>query len=256
MSNLDPVIVRREGQVLSVRLNRPEVSNAMDPALLSALSDAFVEATSCGARCLLISAEGQNFCAGADLKAASKAPEQMALRKAFHPVLLGLMSLEIPVVAAVQGSAAGGGLGLALAADIRIMSETARFVPAWVKIGFAPDLGVSWFAPRLLGASRAFDWLTSGRAMSAAEAEALGLASQVVSADVLFETALQRAQMLADQPGLAAPLTKSLISGAFSHGLADQLEAEARAMDKAVAAPGREEAVKARMDRFAKGNAS
>ena len=252
MSETDTVRVDQIGHVLSVRLNRPDVSNALNPSALEGLSHAFQKAKSGDVRCVLISSEGENFCAGADLKAGAEAPERMSLRGVFHPLMLELSSLKIPVVAAVQGAAAGGGLSLALAADIRIVASNARFVPGWVQIGFTPDFGASWFLSRLLNPAQAFDWLTTGRPMPAEEAKSLGLVSQVVDADSLYDKALAHAELLAEQPGLAVPLTKVLMAEAGRRNLADQLEVEVQIFEKAYMAPGREEAVKARWSKFSK----
>jgi 2-(1,2-epoxy-1,2-dihydrophenyl)acetyl-CoA isomerase len=201
---------------------------------------------------VVLTGAGTNFCAGADLGAARDRPEQMSLRRAFHPPLLALASLAKPVVAAVNGAAAGGGLGFALAADIRILSETARLVPAWVQIGLVPDVGASWFATRILGEARTFDWFSLGAPMSAQRALELGLASELVPESELVDRALARAKALADQPGDAVPLTKALLAQARTNGLADQLEAEVRVQALAHRAPGRTEQVAARMARFAK----
>lgn len=252
MSETDVVRIEEIGQVLSVRLNRPHVFNALNPPALEELSRAFEMAKSGDFRCLVISSEGENFCAGADLKAGAETPERMSLRGVFHPIMLALNSLEIPVIAAVQGAAAGGGLSLALAADVRIIASNARFVPAWVQIGFTPDFGASWFLSRLLNKAQVFDLLTTGRPILAEEAKSLGLASRVVDADRLYDTALSHATLLAEQPGLAVPLTKALIAEAGQRNLADQLEAELKTFEKAYMAPGREEAVSARWSKFSK----
>lgn len=247
-----PVRSEWRGAVLLVTLNRPHVSNALDPAMLQALTRACIEAADDKCRAVVFTGAGRNFCAGADLKAASASPERMDLRHAFHPPLLALAALEKPVIAAINGAAAGGGLGLALAADIRVMAADARLVPAWVQIGLAPDLGSSWFVTRLVGEARAFDWFSSGDAMSAQRAVEWGLASEVVAPDAILSRALERAEKLAAQPGLAVPLTKASIARARGASLAEQLETEARLQKLAHKAPGRTEQVAARMKSFAK----
>ncbi len=251
-ANAAPVLSEWQGDVLLVTLNRPHVSNAMDPAMLQALSRVCIEAADDKCRAVVLTGAGRNFCAGADLAAASANPDQMNLRRAFHPPLLALAALEKPVIAAINGAAAGGGLGLAFAADIRIMAEGARLVPAWVQIGLAPDLGASWFATRLLGEARTFDWFSSGDAVSSDRALAWGLTSEVAPADQLVARALERARKLAAQPGLAVPLTKMLLAQARGASLAEQLETEIRTQKDAHRAPGRTEQVVARMASFAK----
>lgn len=247
-----PVLSEWRGVVMLVTLNRPRASNAMNPAMLRELSRVWAEASEEKCRAVVITGAGRNFCAGADLAAATANSEEMSLRRAFHPQLLAFAALNKPVIAAINGAAAGGGLSLALAADIRIMAEDARLVPAWVQIGLAPDLGASWFAPRLLGEARTFEWFASGEAMSAERAVAFGVASKTAPPDSVVECALERAQMLASQPGNAVALTKKALAEARGAKLADQLETEIGLQQLAHQAPNRREQVAARMARFAK----
>src|SRR5690606_29761041 len=132
-------------------------------------------------------------------------------------------ALDKPVIAAINGAAAGAGLSLACAADIQIASPDARFVPAFVDIGLVPDAGGSFFIIRLLGYSKAFRWLASNQRLNADEALAMGLVSEVVPTDELIDHALRLARLLAEKPGAAVGLTKRLIAQASSQGLADQL---------------------------------
>ena len=246
------VLTKWHDRVLLVTLNRPTRSNAFNPALLRGLAAAWSEAAEDRCRAVVVTGSGKNFCAGADLDATVKEPESMGLRSHMHPQYLQLDALEKPVIAAVNGAAAGGGLGMALAADIRICADTARFVPAFVQIGLVPDMGASYHAPRLLGASRAFDWFTSGRPMPAQEAYDLGIVSEIVPLDQLVSRALERARLLAEQPGNSVALTKALFALSRNNGLVDQLETEARFQARAFAAPGLTEQVAARMASFAK----
>lgn len=252
-SDLQPVLTSWRDQVLLITLNRPAASNACTPELLRALSAALDVASDEDCRAVVLTGAGANFCAGADLAVAQERGDEMNLRRAFHPPLLALAALQKPVIAAINGAAAGGGLGFALAADLRLMAQNARLVPAWVQIGLVPDVGASWFATRALGETRTFEWFATGVPMSAARAVDFGLASEAVAPEGLVERALERAQQLAGQPGLAVPLTKSLLAQARSNGLADQLEAEVRMQALAHLAPGRNEQVAARMARFIKG---
>lgn len=246
------IIIERHGAVLLVTLNRPDKANALNPALLAGLDRAWDEAEDESCRAVVIAAAGKNFCAGGDLAAGRAEPDAMDLRRAFHPRLLRLAALAKPVVAAINGAVAGAGLGLALAADIRILAEDARMVPAWVQIGLVPDFGASWFAARLIGEARTFEWFATGRVMPAAEALSIGLASEIVSPAVLVDRALELAQALAAQPGNAVALTKRLLAQVQRHGLAEQLEAEAAASAAAHRAPDREKQVAARLASFAK----
>ena len=142
--------------------------------------------------------------------------------------MLAIRALEKPVIAAVNGPAAGGGLSLALACDARIAADSAVFVPAFSGIGLSPDAGATWLAGRLLGAGRAFEWLTTGRRLSAAEALQWGLVSEVVRDDELYERAAEVAQLFAAMPTRAVWETKRLLDAAATATLEQQLEDEAR----------------------------
>jgi 2-(1,2-epoxy-1,2-dihydrophenyl)acetyl-CoA isomerase len=250
------ILTEWHDNVLLVTLNRPSVSNGLNPALLQAFSKVWVEAEAERCRVVVLTGAGRNFCGGADLSAQRQNTGASELRDVFHPSYLAMAACCKPIIAAINGAAAGGGLGLALASDIRIAAEDARLVPGWVQIGLVPDLGASWYAPRLIGEGRAFAWFASGRAMPAAEAHAIGLVSELVAPENLVETALARARALAEQPGEAVALTKRLLAASRGNGLADQLEAEIRLQDVALAAPSRAAQVAARMARFAKAKAA
>jgi 2-(1,2-epoxy-1,2-dihydrophenyl)acetyl-CoA isomerase len=234
------VLTERQGAVLLVTLNRPEQLNALNPELLGALAETWHDAGDPEIRAVVVTGAGRGFCAGADLHgfAGSRHPGSGGMRHTFHPHILGLANLAKPVIAAVNGTAAGAGLSVALAADVRMCSETARFVPAFAKIGLGPDCGASYFLPRIVGYPRAFEWLASARPLSAAEALAWGLVNRVVASESLLVEALELATQMADMPGLAVAVTKRLLAHP-SASLAEQLEREAAAQVEAAAAPGR-----------------
>jgi 2-(1,2-epoxy-1,2-dihydrophenyl)acetyl-CoA isomerase len=249
----EPVLLTAwHGGVMLVTFNRPAVSNGLNIALLQAFSKLWADAAAEQCRAVVLTGAGRNFCGGADLSTPRPNGVAAELREAFHPPYLAMAACQKPIIAAINGAAAGGGLGLALAADIRIAAEDARLVPGWVQIGLVPDLGGSWFAQRLIGEARAFEWFATGRQMPASEALAIGLVNEVVPAESLVAAALRRAQTLAEQPGNAVTLTKRLLAQARGNGLADQLEAEIKYQELAIAAPRRTEQVAARMARFAK----
>ena len=238
------VNTERDGAVLVVTLNRPDAMNAINRAVLDQFSGAWMEAAEPDVRAVVITGSGRGFCAGADLKGggAGQDPATSGLRHTYNTHVLGLAALDKPVIAAVNGAAAGAGLSLACAADIRIASEAAKFVPAFARIGLIPDAGGSYFIPRILGYSRAFEWLCTARPLSAQEALTWGLVSEVVAPDALMGRAMELAQQLAGMPGLALSLTKKLLVRSASAALAEQLEDEARAQPVAMTAPGRAEA--------------
>jgi 2-(1,2-epoxy-1,2-dihydrophenyl)acetyl-CoA isomerase len=250
------VVIRWDGDVLVVMLNRPAVSNALDAAVLRDLTQAFAIAAQDRCRAVVLCGAGRNFCAGADIAAYRADPAAMQLATAFHPPLRALAALRQPVVAALNGAVAGGGLGFALQADIRIMGRSARLHPAWVKIGLAPDLGASWVLPRLIGPARAFEWLATGDPMDAARAVAIGLAGQVVEDAALIDTAIALAHRLAAQPPRALAFTKQLLRDSYARDLDAQIDEEARVQSVVNADTTRNGAVDAQIAKYAKGRRS
>src|SRR5947208_4849519 len=169
----------RDGSVLTITLNRPDVLNALNGAMHKALAAALKEARDAEVRAVVLTGAGRGFCVGQDLTEFQEAAGDIAgrLRETYHPNVRAIRALEKPVFAAVNGAAAGAGLSLACACDIRIAADAASFVPAFVSIGLVPDSGGSFFIGRLLGPARAFEWMGSGRRLTAAEAHGWGLVS-------------------------------------------------------------------------------
>jgi 2-(1,2-epoxy-1,2-dihydrophenyl)acetyl-CoA isomerase len=218
-----------DGSVLTITLNRPDVLNAFGRAMQEEFRAALREAREPAVRAVVLTGAGRGFCVGQDLKefqAGEDIPEQ--LRTIYNPNVRALHTLEKPVVAAVNGATAGGGLGLALACDIRVASDGATFVPAFINIALVPDMGGTFFAARILGYPRAFEWLCSGRRLSAAEAHAWGLVSEVVGADQVLARAREIAAELAVLPTRAIGMTKRLLQHAHTASIGEQLELEAQ----------------------------
>ena len=194
----------RDGGVLTITLNRPEKLNAFTAELHRRLVGAFKEARADDVRAVVVTGAGRGFCVGQDLNEFGEDARDIAgrLREHYHPTIRAVRELEKPVLAAVNGAAAGAGLSFACACDLRLAAESATFVPAFVNIGLVPDSGGTFFVTRLLGAPRAFEWMTSGRRLSAREALDWGLVSEVVPDDGLAERAAEWAQELAAMPTL------------------------------------------------------
>ena len=220
----------REGGVLTITLNRPDVLNAFNADLHRALAAALKEARADDVRAVVITGAGRGFCVGQDLTEFREAPGDIGerLRGNYHPNILAIRALEKPVIAAVNGPAAGAGLSLACACDLRLASDGATFVPAFINIGLVPDSGSTYFVRRLLGTARAFEWMTSGRRLTAAEAHAWGLVTEVVEADALQSRAAELATVLAALPTRGIALTKRLFDHAENATLEEQLEWEAQ----------------------------
>ena len=250
----DAVLRERRGDVLLVTLNRPDSLNAINAAMHLALSDAWSEADDPAIRAVVLTGAGRAFCAGADMWEARDPADDghTTLRHSFHPHVLALAALAKPVIAAVNGPAAGSGLSIACAADIRIASTAAKFVPAWGDIGLVPDAGGSYFVTRSLGYSRSFAWLAGGAQWNAQRALDEGLVAEMVAPDALLGRAMALATALADRPGLSVGLTKQLLARAHRASLADQLEAEMIMQDRAIHDPGRTAARARKIEQIAR----
>jgi 2-(1,2-epoxy-1,2-dihydrophenyl)acetyl-CoA isomerase len=220
----------RDGTVLTITLNRPDVLNALNKATHDALAAALKDARDPEVRAVVLTGAGRGFCVGQDLTEFSEAPGDIAdrLRGSYHPNVLAVRALEKPVIASVNGPAAGAGLSFAAACDLRIAADSATFVPAFINIGLVPDSGGTFFIARLLGPARSFEWMTSGRRLTAAEAQTWGLVSEVVDADRLADRTAELAATLAAMPTRAIGMTKRLFDAAPNNTLEEQLELEAQ----------------------------
>jgi 2-(1,2-epoxy-1,2-dihydrophenyl)acetyl-CoA isomerase len=224
------VETQRDDGVLTITLNRPDVLNAFDDAMQEGFRAALEEATGADVRAVVLTGAGRGFCVGQDLNEFKDEAGDIAerLRTTFNPNVLALRSLEKPVIAAVNGAAAGAGLALACACDLRLAASSAMFVPAFINVGLVPDTGASYFVARLLGYARAFEWLCSGRRLSAADAHAWGLVTEVVEDGRLQARAAGVAATFAALPTAAIGMTKRLLERAPLSTLDEQLELEAQ----------------------------
>jgi len=224
----------RDGSVQTITLNRPDKLNAFTLGVHQGLQAALEEARDPEVRAVVITGAGRGFSAGQDLTEFGEAGDVGSmLRATYHVNVMAIRSLEKPVIAAVNGVCAGAGLSLACACDIRLASDAAFFVPGFVGIGLIPDSGGSYFIQRLLGSPRAFEWMTSNRRLTAAEAHAWGLVSEVVEADSFAAQVAERAAELAAAPTRAIALTKRLFDAASTSTLKEQLEREAETQAQA-----------------------
>jgi 2-(1,2-epoxy-1,2-dihydrophenyl)acetyl-CoA isomerase len=185
----DEVLSSRDGAVLTITLNRPDVYNAINRAMHEGLAAALREAADPEVRAVVLTGAGRGFCSGQDLREFSSLPGGVreALEQTYHPNVRAMRALEKPVIGAVNGPVAGAGLSLACACDVRIGSSSATFVPGFIGIGLVPDAGSTWFIHRLLGFTRAFEWMVSNRRLSADDALAWGLVSEVAAEDAFAE---------------------------------------------------------------------
>ncbi|HLE46666.1 MAG TPA: enoyl-CoA hydratase-related protein, partial [Candidatus Thermoplasmatota archaeon] len=215
--------------------NRPDKYNAFDPTFIKAIRDAFEPTVRRNdVEALVLTGAGKAFCAGGDVTAMRGALERNPqklfedLTEHLHPIIAGIRKATKPVVAAINGPTAGGGLGLALACDLRIAAPTASFKPAYSKLGIVPDGGATYFLPRLVGFGIAQRIILRDETVKADEALRVGLVDGIVAADKVVEAAWQAARRLADQPPESFRLTKELLNLSYLPDLEPQLERERR----------------------------
>lgn len=240
----DTVLYEVSDGLATVTINRPEAMNALNVAAKVALRDALRAAADDSAvRAVLLTATGRAFCVGQDLKehvsllaadaADGSGGTMSTVREHYNPVVRTLTEMPKPVVAGVNGVAAGAGLGFALACDYRVVADTASFNTSFAGVALTADSGVSWTLPRLIGQSRAADLLMFPRSISAERAYELGIVNKLVPAADLTAEAATVARTLAEGPTLAyAALKESLAYGA-GHSLAETLEKEGELQNRA-----------------------
>ena len=236
-----PLRLERDGALAVITLDRPDVLNAFDEALTSALALATGEvAADAAVRAVVITGAGRGFSAGQDLRDRSLkvvAGEDLELgnelRRRYHPVIAAIREMRKPVVAAVNGVAAGAGLGIAVACDVRVASSSAVFRAAWTRVGLVPDAGSAYLLPRIVGWGRAMDMILTGDPVSADEALRIGLVTRVWP-DAEFADAWRTyARALADGATEAYALSKDGLSAAWDSDFSSFLELESSLQDRA-----------------------
>ncbi len=228
----------RDG-VAQLTLNRPERRNALNLTLNQELLDGLQQAAADQqVRALLIAGAGKGFCAGADLALfqSQPAPEELyeSIVNSLGPLATTITALPKPVIAAVNGIAAGAGASLALACDLRVMAHDASLLMAFSNVGLVPDGGATWFLARQIGYSRAFEYTAEGDQISAERCLELGLANKVVPAESLLDISLAWALRMAKRPTLALGATKQALHYALQHDLVSTIEYEAQTQKEAV----------------------
>lgn len=222
--------VALQGSVVRIALNRPEVFNAFHRDMALELQRALREAgADARVRAVLLTGEGRAFCSGQDLAEAvdPNGPGlDRILSEHYNPLVLQLRGLRKPVVVAVNGVAAGAGANLALAGDVVLAAQSAKFIQAFSKIGLIPDTGGTLTLPRLAGFAKASAWMMLADAVSAEEAERHGMVYRVVADEALADEAMAVAQKLAAMPTEALALTKEALNATVFHGFDEQLELE------------------------------
>jgi len=237
--------------VRTITLNRPERLNAVNPLLADELPRAIDDAAHDDAvRAVVITGAGRGFCAGLDLSEPPRLPDG-DLRARLDPLawvgrwVLAAVSCEKPIIAAINGAAAGAGFGLALSADIRFIARGARVSAGYVRRGLSPDAGVSYLLPRLIGLARSYDILLTGRDIDADEALRVGLVAAVYEDATFTDDVARYAERLAAGPPIAMALTKRLLASTFDVSLEEQLGRELVAIKTCFASRDVAEAIRA-----------
>ncbi|MFB6819182.1 enoyl-CoA hydratase/isomerase family protein [Streptomyces sp. NPDC056347] len=252
----DSVLCEVSDGLATITINRPDAMNAMNTAAKVALRDALESvAADTAVRAVLLTATGRAFCVGQDLKEhvatlestreAGSGNALSTVKEHYNPIVRAIAGMPKPVVAGVNGVAAGAGFGFALACDYRVVADTASFNTSFAGVALTADSGVSWTLPRLIGPSRAADLLLFPRSISAQDAYELGIVNRLVPAAELAAEAAAVARTLADGPTVAyAALKESLAHGA-DHGLGEALEKEDELQTRAGASEDHTIAVRA-----------
>ena len=224
------LLISHRNNVCEIKLNRPEVFNSFNKAMALALQKALDECEkNDDVRAIVITGEGKAFCAGQDLAEATNpnGPElKMIVKEHYNPIIERIRNIEKPIIAAVNGVAAGAGANIALACDITIAKKSASFIQAFSKIGLIPDSGGTFFLPRIIGAQKALALMMTGDKISAEEAEKMNMIYQAVEDEVFESVVIAFAEKLATMPTRGLGLTKRAVNQSFSNSLSEQLSVE------------------------------
>ncbi|WP_119291810.1 2-(1,2-epoxy-1,2-dihydrophenyl)acetyl-CoA isomerase PaaG [Azohydromonas sediminis] len=226
------VLAATDGAVRTLTLNRPHALNSFTAAMHAELRAALdAAADDVAVRCVVVTGAGRGFCAGQDLNDAGMAGDDVdvgeVIERLYRPLALRVRSMPVPVIAAVNGVAAGAGANFALGCDIVVAARSASFIQAFSKIGLIPDCGGTWLLPHLVGRARALALAMTGDKLSAADAQAMGLIWQCVDDDAFADTVKALAQRLAAMPTKALADTRRAIDTAAQLSYADALRLEA-----------------------------
>jgi enoyl-CoA hydratase/carnithine racemase len=249
----DPVLYERDGHVATITLNRPGNRNSMTPEVMGAFRAAVARARSDGdLRCVVLTGRGRSFCAGADFRAARETdPGALPHERAFasYAPFLDVLDLEVPTLAALNGHAIGGGLGLALVCDLRVANREARYGANFARLGFHSGMAISYLLPRIVGVPNAADLLFTGRLVSGAEAAALGLVHEALAPDQVADAARARADAVAACAPRAVRLMKESLYRGMDWDPRSAAKAEAWAQSATLATEDAREGIRALLEK-------
>jgi enoyl-CoA hydratase/carnithine racemase len=252
---LNTLRIEIDDEIGTLTLNRPDAFNAMSPELIGELTLATgYLADSAPIRALIVTGAGRAFCSGGDINWFQKGIDEEGFdvsadvrrgAEVMHQAIIDLRRIQVPVVAAVNGPAAGAGFSLALACDIRVASEDAFFAPAYGRVGLSPDGGMTYFLPRVLGPTKALELLLDDPNLPAAEALSMGLVTEVVPGDQTMDRARERAAKLAKLAPHYVKMAKSLVGVSLENGIADHLQLERHGIADGIATEDARAGIKA-----------
>jgi 2-(1,2-epoxy-1,2-dihydrophenyl)acetyl-CoA isomerase len=239
--------------VARISFNRPEVYNALNDAITYELQEALkTVAKDDQVRVVVLTGEGKAFCSGQDLKDSSKQGKRSfmeSLRKRYNPIITAMRNLPKPIVCRLNGVAAGAGCSLVLACDVIVASEEASLIEVFINIGLVPDSGSSYFLPRLIGMTKAFEWCSMGNRLNAQEAFQMGIINKVVAASELDALVKEYTDVYSKAPTKAIGLLKKMLNKATTSSLEEMLEYEAYCQEIAGATHDHQEGVKAFLEK-------
>lgn len=251
----DPVIAQQHGNILEIALNRPEAYNALNLDMMKMLGEILSSAAANQTiKGILLTGKGKAFCSGGDLKWISQQTEDAGavlyrLAPQFHVSIIEIHRMEKPVVAAINGIAAGGGFSLALACDFRIMAQSAVLRQAYTSSGLSIDGGGSFILPRLVGLARAMEIMTFDNLISSAQAFEWGLITKVVADDLVIPEALAMLDHLTQSALHSFAWSKKLMTDSFNNILETQLELERQGISDCAAHPDGQEGIRAFLEK-------
>lgn len=266
MTEYSTLLYSTRNNILILTLNRPEVYNALNEKMKEELNDALKQAErDPEVRCLVLRGAGEKaFCSGQDLKEHSGKPTNAStslsvtpprrslkesLEKSYNPMIRRMRNMGKPIIGMINGVAAGAGLSIALACDMRIMADTAKLIEVFVRIALVPDSGSHWFLTRLVGMAKAFEYAALGSDISAAEAVRVGLVNNVVPAAQLEQATMELASKLANGPTKSIGLIKRALNKSLSSDLDTLLDYEATIQEIASLSEDHKEGVAAFLEK-------
>jgi 2-(1,2-epoxy-1,2-dihydrophenyl)acetyl-CoA isomerase len=255
MANIQTLLYSVTNNICTITLNRPEVYNALNEQMKQELNEALKEAKKdSNVRCLVLRGAGEKaFCSGQDLKVHEGKDTLRSLKesleKSYNPMIRNMRSMEKPIIGMINGVAAGAGLSIALACDMRIMADHAKLIEVFIRIALVPDSGSHWFLPRLVGMAKAFEYAALGNDITAQEAERVGLVNKVVPAAELENATMEIAEQLAKAPTKSIGLIKRALNKALSSDLDTLLDYEAYIQEIASLTDDHQEGVQAFLEK-------